>query len=244
MFAIAHIYVDGHNTHSEKCRSISLEGSFELSSRGSLNASGLGESDSSLSELDGGITLDILIIDDGGLDDLDGLTSTTVATAHLHVHLGDGSAKGHVSEFLVHVNGGGTGVVSEEDAVVSHDTGSLLEDLAGGNDLSLDASDLVLSLHVIPELGSGKDLVSSENANSVEDGVRCSFGRQLSSNNIVLVNLGKIDKQSVRHMFQGKHQAALRNMVGQVWQKHLDNCYLLSFTSRTLRNLWPFLDKK
>ena len=100
-----------------------------------------------------------------------------MTTGHLHVELGDGSAKGDVSELLVHVNGGGTGIVSEEDTVVSHDTGSLLEDLAGRDDLSLDSSDLVLSLHVIPELGSGKDLVSAEDSDSVEGRLGHFLGR-------------------------------------------------------------------
>lgn len=138
---------------------------------GSLDGSGLGEDNTSSGELDGLLTDGVGIGNDGGLDDLDGLSSSGVTTGHLHVELGDGSAKGDVSELLVHVNGGGTGIVSEEDTVVSHDTGSLLEDLAGRDDLSLDSSDLVLSLHVIPELGSSEDLVSAEDSDSVEGGL-------------------------------------------------------------------------
>ena len=162
------LLVSNSDNLSEKSGSVGLEGSLDSVGRSSLDGSGLGESDVVLSELDGLLTDGISIGDDGGLDDLEGLSSSGVTTTHFHVELGDGSAEGHVSEFLVHVNGGGTGVVSEEDAVVSHDTGSLLEDLAGRDDLSLDSSDLVLSLHVVPVLGSGKDLVSGEDADSVE----------------------------------------------------------------------------
>ena len=94
-----------------------------------------------------------------------------MTTGHLHVELRNGTAEGDVSVLLVHVNGDGTGIISEEDSVVSHDSGSLLKDLRGGDDLTLDSSDLVLSLHVIPELGSGKDLISGEDADSVESGL-------------------------------------------------------------------------
>ena len=156
--------------YSEEGGSVSLEHGLHGLDGGSLDGSGLGEDNTSLSELLGLLTSGIGVGNDGSLDDLDGLSSSGVTSTHLHVELGDGSAEGGVSEFLVHVDGSGTGIVSEEDTVVSHDSGSLLEDLGSGDDLTLDSSDLVLSLHVIPELGSSEDLVSAEDSDSVESG--------------------------------------------------------------------------
>ena len=69
-------------------------------------------------------------------DDLNRVLSSRVATSHLHVHLRHGTAKGDVSVLLVHVDGIGTGQVSEDDAVVSDGTGLLLENLAGADDLT------------------------------------------------------------------------------------------------------------
>ena len=72
------------------------------------------------------------------------------------------------SVFFVHVHGDSSGQVSEEDSVVLDCTSFLLENLASGNNLTLDLSNLVLSLHEVPELGSGKDGVSSKYTHSIE----------------------------------------------------------------------------
>ena len=77
---------------------------------------------------------------------------SAMSTGHLHVHLGDGTAEGHVSVLLVHVDGISTGEVTEDDTVVADSASLLLKDLAGGDDFTLNLADLVLSLHVIPEL--------------------------------------------------------------------------------------------
>ena len=124
-----------------------------------------------------------------GSDDLDRLLSSTMSSSHLHVHLRDSSTKCRVSVFLVHVDNDGTGQVSEVDAVVSHNTRLLFKDLASLNDLSLDLSDFMLSLHVIPELGPGKDLITGEQAHSVNLWVWLSLAWKTSSDNIELSNL-------------------------------------------------------
>ena len=61
--------------------------------------------------------------------------------------------------------------------------------LASLNDLSLDLSDFMLSLHVIPELGPGEDLITGEQAHSVNLWVWISFRWKSSSNNVELSNL-------------------------------------------------------
>ena len=60
----------------------------------------------------------VFVLEAGGADDLNSFRAGTVTATHLHVHLGDGTAEAHISEFLVHVDGVSTGVVSEEKAEV------------------------------------------------------------------------------------------------------------------------------
>lgn len=98
--------------------------------------------------------------------------SGRMSSGHLHVHLGDGSAEGHVSVLLVHVNGTCAGEVTENNAVVFDGANLLLKDLTRGDDLTLNLANLVLSLHVVPELRPGKDGVSLEHTHSIELGVR------------------------------------------------------------------------
>merc|ERR1712083_934437 len=105
--------------------------------------------------------------DNTGSDDLDRLLSGTMSSSHLHVHLRDSSAKCRVSVFLVHVDDDGTGQISEVDSVVSDCSSLLLKDLTGLDDLALDFSDLVLPLHVVPELRPGQDLITGKYAHSI-----------------------------------------------------------------------------
>lgn len=102
----------------------------------------------------------------------DGGIIIVVKYAEILTHLGNSASEGGVSEFLVHVDCFSSGQVSEDNAVVLNDTGVLLVDLLNRDDLTLDLSDLVLSLHVVPELGLSKNWVSSEHSHSVEGGIR------------------------------------------------------------------------
>ena len=124
-----------------------------------------------------------------------------MSSSHLHVHLRDSSAKCRVSVFLVHVDNDGTGQVSEVDAVISHNSCLLFKDLkrvssrvlvtylAGLDDLSLNLPDFMLSLHVIPELGPCKDLITGEQAHSVNLWVWFVLCWKPSSDNIELSHL-------------------------------------------------------
>ena len=136
-------------------------------------------------------TLDLAVIEHAGSDDLDRVMGSTVSTRHLHVHLRDSSAEGHISVLLVHVDGIGAGEVTENDAVVSDGAGLLLEDLARGDDFALNLTNLVLSLHVIPELGPGEDSVSVEDSHSVKLWVRVLLGWQSSSDDEELSQLNQ-----------------------------------------------------
>ena len=64
----------------------------------------------------------------------------------------NGTVESVSAVLLVHVDGVSAGLVSENNAVVLDVIGILLEDLACGDDFTLDLADLVLTLHVIPEL--------------------------------------------------------------------------------------------
>ena len=122
-------------------------------------------------------------------DDLDGFGSSTVSTTHFHVHLGHCSVQSRVSVFFVHVHGDSSSQVSKEDSVVLDSTSFFLEDLASGNNLTLDLSNLVLSLHKVPELGSGEHGISSKHTHSVESWLGVLLGWQSSSDDKELFNL-------------------------------------------------------
>ena len=136
-------------------------------------------------------TLDLLVLKSASSDNLNRVMGGGMSSGHLHVHLGDGTAERDVSVLLVHVNGTCTGEVTENDSVVVDGTSLLLEDLTGGDDLALDLADLVLSLHVIPELRPGKNGVSLEDSHSVELGVRNLLSSEGSSDDKELSQLSK-----------------------------------------------------
>jgi len=112
-----------------------------------------------------------------------------MSSAHLGEQLGDSTVEGGVSVLFVHVHGHSTGQVSKNNSVVLDGAGLLLEDLAGGHDLSLNLSDLVLSLHVVPELASSKNGVAGEHTHSVKLGLGDRFRRVSSADNVELSDL-------------------------------------------------------
>ena len=80
--------------------------------------SDLWESKVSLDELQRVVSLNLVVGDDGGLDDVDGLTSGTVSTGQFIEQLSDGVADGVGSVFLVHVDHASSGLVLEHDTIV------------------------------------------------------------------------------------------------------------------------------
>ena len=158
----------------------------------SLLGSELGELESWLNQLSGLITHDSVSSLDDSLDDEDVFSLGTMSTSHLVVHLRHGSAKSIVSVLLVHVNNISSCSILKYDSVVLHGIGLLLEDLGNGNDLSLDLSNLVLSLHLIPELGSSENDVLGKDSNSIACWLWGSFTWELSSDNPKLLDLYQI----------------------------------------------------
>ena len=136
---------------------------------------------------------DLRVVQDAGTDDLDGVLSGAMATGHLHVHLRDGTAEGHISVLLVHVNGTRAGQVAKNDTVVPDSASLLLEDLTGGDDFTLNFANLVLSLHVVPELGPGKNGVPLEDTHSVEGRVRVRLRGEGTTHDVELSQLSKMN---------------------------------------------------
>lgn len=95
-----------------------------------------------------------------------------MSSSHLQVHLGNCTIEGAVSVLLVHVDGTSSSQISQENSVVSDASSLLFEDLAGGDDLSLNLSNLVLALHVIPEFGTSQYGVTLKHTHSVKSWVR------------------------------------------------------------------------
>lgn len=156
---------------------------------GSLDRGDLGEGELVLVVLPDVGPDDISLVDDLGLDDVNGLRSATVTTSHLVVHHGDSSAESVVSELLVHVDDSGSGLVLESDSVVLDCIRFSLEDLVNGHDLSVSGSNLVLSLHLVPELGTSQHWVLSEDSHSEQSWLWGSLSWKASSDNPVLSNL-------------------------------------------------------
>lgn len=133
------------------------------------------ESQSSFSALFGLLSHNILILLDASLDDVNWITSGTVSTGHFGVHLSDSSAESVASVLFVHVYNISSGSILEDNSVVPDGVGVPLENLADWNDLTLALSDLVLSFHFIPELGSSKDGVFGEYSDSIASWLWFSF---------------------------------------------------------------------
>lgn len=169
--------------------SVSLEDGLEASEGCSLAVVGLGETAVSGSELDGGVSLDVLVGNDAVSDDLDRLGSCLMSAAHLDVHLGHGVVHSWRSVFLVHVDLAGTGLVSEHNAKVSDAVLFSWMDFAGGHDLTLHSSHLVLTLHVVPVFGTSEHLITSEHSHFVKLGVRILLTGESSADDKVLSDL-------------------------------------------------------
>ena len=137
------------------------------------------------------LSQDVSWLLDEGLDDVNGITSGGVSSSHLGVHLGDGTAKGGGSVFFVHVDDIGSSLVFKDDSVVLDGLSFLLEDLGDIDDLALALSDLVLSLHLIPKLGSSEHDVLGKDSDSIARWLWGGLTWELSSDNPELFDLIK-----------------------------------------------------
>ena len=126
------------------------------------------------------------------LDDVDGVTLGAVSTSHFTVHLGDGAAESDISVFFVHVDDTSSGKILKDNTVVFDGVGLSLEDFADGDDLTLALSNLVLSLHLVPEVRSSNNCILGENSDSVAGWIWVRFAWKLSTGNPILLDLKSI----------------------------------------------------
>jgi len=142
---------------------------------GSLVDDEFWEPQRSLCALLGLLSQNILIQLDASLDDVNWVTSGTVSTGHFGVHLSNSVAECVGSVLFVHVYNISSCSILENDSVVLHGVAVSLENLTHWDDLTLALSDLVLSFHFVPELGSSKDGILGENSDSVAGWLWLSF---------------------------------------------------------------------
>jgi len=114
-----------------------------------------------------------------------------MSTSHFLVHGGNGTAESSGSIFFVHVDNIGSSSILKNDSVVLDGVSFLLKDFGNGDDFTLALSNLVLSLHLIPELGSGKDDVFGEYSDSETCWFWSAFAWKFSSDNPELFDLKK-----------------------------------------------------
>lgn len=155
----------------------------------SLLSGELGEFDSYLQVLLSSSSGSVSIWLDDSLDDMDGIALSAVSTSHFTVHLRDGAAESDISVFLVHVDDTSSGKILKDNTVVFDGIGLSLEDFADGDNFTLALSNLVLSLHLVPEVRSSNDGVLGENSNSVAGWIWVRLAWKLSTGNPKLLDL-------------------------------------------------------
>ena len=149
-----------------------------------------GELDAAVSELVGSGPSDFVFgLDDGGLDDGDGVGRGSVITGHFSVELADGTVEGDVSELLVHVVVSSSGLIPQDNAEGLDVIGSSFEDFVDGQDLSLGSLGLELTTEMVPELGLGNDFVASEQSDSIYFGVGVLLSGSFATEDEILTNL-------------------------------------------------------
>ena len=155
----------------------------------SLLSGELGEFDSYLQVLLSSSSGSVSIWLDDSLDDVDGIALSAVSTSHFTVHLRDGAAESNISVFLVHVDDTSSGKILKDNTVVFDGIGLSLEDFADGDNFTLALSNLVLSLHLVPEVRSSNDGVLGENSDSVAGWILVRLAWKLSTGNPKLLDL-------------------------------------------------------
>ena len=140
------------------------------------------ELDVSVVELSDGRSLALGSRDDGSSDDVDGVESSSMSSGHIVVHILHGASQGGVSVLPVHIVGARSRVVSNPDAVVSHDSRVLLHDLVHVEDFSGGRLHLLGLSKEVPESTLGHDFVDGEDLHSVDGRVLLVSGRTLSAN--------------------------------------------------------------
>ncbi|OSX73421.1 hypothetical protein BU14_0350s0014 [Porphyra umbilicalis] len=113
--------------------------------------------------------------------------ASTMAAAHLHVHLLHGARHGHVAELLVHIDRVRPRLVTQPHGEVLDGVGLGFKDLIDRQDLTDRALHLLELPHVVPEAGLGDHRVGRKDLHPEDGGVRFPVGGDLAAHDIVLV---------------------------------------------------------
>ena len=113
-----------------------------------------------------------------------------MARGHLSIQLFDGTAKGHVSELLVHVVASRAGVVSQGDSVDLNNVCVLLGDLVHAENVTCRLLHLAVLVEEVPEAGLGLHRGLREDLHAVDlrGWVICRGG--LATGDLILAELG------------------------------------------------------
>ena len=150
------------------------------------------ESEILVDKLIGVVSLQFLIPDDRGLDDLDVTGHSSVSTCHVAVHITNSTSQTGSSVLLVHIVCSTSGSVSEPDGEVLNLGWSLVEDLSDIENLTTSSLGLSQRLHIIPELRFSNNGVASEDLHSVDLWAGVLGGWSSSTNKLIEVHLDDI----------------------------------------------------
>ena len=96
-------------------------------------------------------SLDVLAVQGYSSNDLDGIRLSSVVTSHFLVELWNSTIERSVSEFLVHVVDGSSGLVFKNDSVGLNAVGVLFIDFVDRENSSLWSFNLLELSHVVPK---------------------------------------------------------------------------------------------
>lgn len=121
------------------------------------------------------------------LDDLDGVGTGTMTSAHVTVALCNGTTDRQVTVLAVHVVCARTGIVTQPDAKVLDFNGRCLVHLLQGDNLASGLLELLQLAQEVPETGFGDNVVGSEDTHLVQRRLWLLLAWQLAANDLVFL---------------------------------------------------------
>ena len=211
---------------AESARLLSEEGSLVLLGFSTVLAVRKSELEILMSVHDVLVSLEVLVFNNGSLDDLDGTITSTVSTSHLLIALLHSTEESVITILLVHVVSTGTRVISQPDTVVL-DFGVSLVDLpksaitrlnaylVDSKNLTSTLLHLLKSVHEVPITGLSSDSVGSKKTHSVNFRFRVSFSRKSTTNNVIIVNLQNGEKTVQTNKIHNLHSTQTYRHINQ-----------------------------
>lgn len=121
------------------------------------------------------------------LDDLDGVGTGTMTSAHVAVALCYGTTDRQVTVLAVHVVCARTGIVTQPDAKVLDFDWRCLVNLLQGDNLASGLLELLQLAQEVPETGFGNNVVGSEDTHLVQRRLWLLLAWQLAANDLVFL---------------------------------------------------------